>query len=105
MRNKFKKRLAMRADRLLEIMLLLQARGRTTAAILAHELNVSERTIYRDLDALSAAGIPVYTQGGPGGGCGLPDHYRTLLTGVSPADIGAVLMASATGPLADLGLD
>jgi predicted DNA-binding transcriptional regulator YafY len=95
----------MRADRLLEIILLLQARGRTTAGLLARELAVSERTIYRDLEALSAAGIPVYAMGGPGGGCELPEHYRTLLTGVSPADIGAVLMASATGPLADLGLD
>lgn len=95
----------MRADRLLEIILLLQARGRTTAELLARELAVSERTIYRDLEALNLAGIPVYTQGGPGGGCELPKHYRTLLTGVSPADIAAVLMASATGPLADLGMD
>jgi predicted DNA-binding transcriptional regulator YafY len=95
----------MRADRLLEIILLLQARGRITAGALARELGVSERTIYRDLDALSAAGIPVYALGGPGGGCELPEHYRTLLTGVSPSDIAAVLMATASGPLADLGLD
>ena len=95
----------MRADRLLEIILLLQARGRMTAAALAQELEVSERTIYRDLDSLSAAGIPVYAEGGPGGGCSLPDHYRTLLTGVSTADVGAVLMAATPGPLADLGLD
>ena len=95
----------MRADRLIEIILLLQSRGMTTAGELAAGLGVSERTIYRDLDALGQAGIPVYTQGGPGGGCGLPDHYRTLLTGVNPADVGAVLMASASGPLADLGLD
>lgn len=95
----------MRADRLLEIILLLQARGRTTAELLARELAVSERTIYRDLEALNLAGIPVYTQGGPGGGCELPKHYRTLLTGVTPADIEAVLMASATGPLVDLGMD
>ncbi|HEX2913195.1 MAG TPA: YafY family protein [Chloroflexia bacterium] len=95
----------MRADRLIEIILLLQARGKTTAAELATELAVSERTIYRDLDALNQAGIPVYTQGGPGGGISLPDHYRTLLTGVTPADIGAVLIASVSGPLADLGLE
>lgn len=95
----------MRADRLLEIILLLQARGRITAGALARELGVSERTIYRDLEALSIAGIPVYALGGPGGGCELPEHYRTLLTGVSPSDIAAVLMASASGPLADLGLD
>ncbi len=95
----------MRADRLLELILLLQSRGQTTAKILATELGVTERTIYRDPEALSTAGIPVYAQGGPGGGCGLPDQYRTLLTGVSPSDIEAVLMASNTGPLADLGLD
>lgn len=95
----------MRADRLIEIILLLQARGKTTAAELAALLAVSERTIYRDLDALNQAGVPVYTQGGPGGGCGLPDQYRTLLTGVNPADVGAVLSASVSGPLADLGMD
>jgi len=95
----------MRADRLIQIILLLQARGMTTAAELAVALAVSERTIYRDLDALNQAGIPVYTQGGPGGGCALPDQYRTLLTGVNPADVGAVLVSSASGPLADLGLD
>jgi predicted DNA-binding transcriptional regulator YafY len=95
----------MRATRLLELILLLQRRGQTTAKTLAGELGVTERTIYRDLEALSTAGIPVYTQGGPGGGCGLPDQYRTLLTGVSPSDIEVVLKASNSGALADLGLD
>jgi predicted DNA-binding transcriptional regulator YafY len=94
-----------RADRLLEIVLLLQTQGQMTAADLARALAVSERTIYRDLDALGMAGIPVVVRGGVGGGCALPDHYRTSLTGVSPADIGAVLMASTLKPMADLGLE
>jgi predicted DNA-binding transcriptional regulator YafY len=58
----------MRADRLLSILLLLQARGRVTAQALAKRLEVSERTIYRDLEALGSAGIPVYAERGPGGG-------------------------------------
>ncbi len=95
----------MRATRLLEIILLLQSRGQTTAAHLAREVGVSERTIYRDLDALSAVGIPVYTQGGPGGGCGLPDRYRTHLTGVSSSDIEVLLMAITPDLLVALGLD
>lgn len=95
----------MRATRLLEIILHLQSRGQTTAAHLARAVGVSERTIYRDLDALSAVGIPVYTQGEPGGGCGLPDHYRTHLTGVSSSDIKVLLMAITPELLAALGLD
>lgn len=95
----------MRASRLLEIILLLQSHGQTTAAQLAREVGVTERTIYRDLDELSALGIPVYTQGGPGGGCGLSDHYRTHLIGVSSSDIEVLLMAITPDILAALGLD
>jgi predicted DNA-binding transcriptional regulator YafY len=58
----------MRADRLLSIMLLLQTRGKLTTQTLAEELGVSRRTILRDIDALSYAGIPIYADGGHGGG-------------------------------------
>ena len=61
----------MRAERLVSIVLLLQTRGRMTALDLAQRLGVSERTIYRDMSALSLAGIPVFAERGPGGGCGL----------------------------------
>lgn len=94
----------MRADRLLALLLLLQARGRVPAPELAARLEVSERTIYRDLDALSAAGVPVYAERGRGGGCVLDEHYRTSLTGLSADEIQTLLLASSPGPLADLGL-
>lgn len=93
----------MRADRLLSLLLLLQSRGRITAQELAQRLDVSERTIYRDLTALSAAGVPVYAERGPGGGCALMDHYRTNLTGLSPTEVRTLFLAGTSGPLADLG--
>ncbi len=95
----------MRADRLLSIMMLLQARGRMTAQDLAAELEVSVRTIYRDLDALSMAGVPVYAERGPGGGCALLDSYRTTLTGLTQDEIRALFMLSIPAPLAELGVD
>ena len=95
----------MRADRLLSILLLLQERGQLTAGELAAELEVSERTIYRDLDALSAAGVPVYAERGPGGGCALIDSYRTDLTGLTRDEVRALFMLSIPAPLAELGLD
>src|SRR5713226_181059 len=94
----------MRADRLLSILMLLQTKGRMTAHDLAIQLEVSERTIYRDLDALSIAGIPVYTERGPGGGCSLVDGYQTRLTGLTEAEIRALFLFNMAGPLADLGL-
>jgi predicted DNA-binding transcriptional regulator YafY len=94
----------MRADRLLSIMMLLQTRGRQTAQQLAGELEVSERTIYRDMEALSMAGIPVYAERGPGGGCALLDSYRTTLTGLTEAEIRALFMLSIPAPLAALGV-
>ncbi len=94
----------MRADRLLSILMLLQSRGRLTAEQLAQEVEVSVRTIYRDLDALSAAGVPVYAERGPGGGCALLEDYRTTLTGLTPEEVRALFMLSIPAPLADLGL-
>lgn len=94
----------MRADRLLSILMLLQARGRMTAQKLAEELEVSVRTIYRDLDALSAAGVPVYAERGRNGGCALLDSYRTTLTGLTPDEVRALFMLSIPAPLAELGV-
>lgn len=94
----------MRADRLISIMLLLHAKGRMTALDLAEQLEVSERTIYRDLDALSTAGIPVYTQSGPNGGVYLDEHYRISLTDLSRDDVQALFVAADSGPLKDIGL-
>lgn len=76
----------MRADRLLAILLILQRGGRVTAGDLARRLEVSERTIYRDLEALGAAGIPVYAEPGRNGGVRLVGGYRTDLTGLSTAE-------------------
>jgi len=94
----------MRADRLLSILLLLQSRGRMTARELAHELEVSERTIYRDIDALCAAGVPVYGEAGLQGGYALIDSYRTNLTGLTAGEVRALFMLSVPAPLADLGI-
>jgi len=94
----------MRADRLLSILMLLQARSRITAAALARELEVSERTIYRDIDALSAAGVPVFAERGPGGGCALIEGYRTSLTGLKEDEVRALFMLSIPAPLVELGV-
>ena len=94
----------MRADRLVSLLLLLQTRGRMTAHQLASELEVSERTIYRDIDALSVAGIPVYGEPGPDGGYALLDSYRTTLTGLSEGEARALFLLSLPTPLADLGI-
>jgi predicted DNA-binding transcriptional regulator YafY len=75
-----------------------------TAGELAQELEVSERTIYRDLEALNAAGVPVLAERGPGGGCELPENYRTNLTGLSEAEVRGLFLSAVPGPLADLGM-
>jgi predicted DNA-binding transcriptional regulator YafY len=86
------------------MMLLLQERKRMTAKELADELEVCIRTVYRDIDAMSLAGIPVYAVEGPGGGYSLLDSYRTSLNGLSPQEIQAFYMLTIPGPLADLGI-
>ncbi len=94
----------MRADRLLSLMMLLQNRRQMTAEELATELEVSKRTIYRDINALSIAGVPVYANGGPGGGYALLDSYRTTLTGLNENEIQALFMLTIPGPISDLGV-
>lgn len=94
----------MRADRLLAILMILQSRGRMTARQLAEELEVSDRTIYRDVTALSTAGIPLYTEGGPGGGIGLVESYRTDLTGLRPEEAQALSLLNIPEPLVRLGM-
>src|SRR5262245_43566102 len=94
----------MRADRLLSILLMLQTHGRMTARELAGRLEVSERTVYRDMDALSTAGVPVFAERGSGGGWALVDGYETHLTGLSVAEIQAIFATRPEGLLADLGL-
>jgi predicted DNA-binding transcriptional regulator YafY len=84
--------------------MLLQTRGRMTAKALAAELEVTERTIYRDLTALSTAGVPVYAVRGPGGGVGLVEEYRTSLTGLTPDEARALFMMSVPAPLTQLGV-
>lgn len=94
----------MRADRLISILMLLQSRGRMTARELASELEVSERTIYRDVEALCTSGVPLYAEHGPGGGLALLDSYRTNLTGLNEAEQRALfMMLSVPGPLDRLG--
>lgn len=95
----------MRADRLLSLILLLQARGRMPASALAAELEVSVRTVYRDLAALSIAGVPVLAESGPGGGCELLAGYRFPLRGLRPDEAEALLILGVPHALGDIGLD
>jgi predicted DNA-binding transcriptional regulator YafY len=94
----------MRADRLLSLIMLLQSRQKMTARSLARELEVSERTIYRDIQALSAAGMPVYGESGPEGGFSLVESYRTSLTGLTAGEVRALFMLSIPAPLVELGV-
>jgi predicted DNA-binding transcriptional regulator YafY len=94
----------MRADRLLSILLLLQTHDRLTAGTLARRLEVSPRTVLRDMDALSAAGVPVYAQRGGGGGWSLLDAYRTDLTGLTELEAQALFAAAPAAVLHDVGL-
>jgi len=94
-----------RADRLVSLVLLLQARSGATARVLAAELGVSVRTVYRDLAALGAAGVPVVTESGPGGGCRLMDGYRFPLRGLRPEEAEALLILGVPAVLRELGLE
>jgi predicted DNA-binding transcriptional regulator YafY len=94
----------MRASRLVSILLLLQTRGRLTACQLADTLEVSERTIYRDIGSLQAAGVPLYGDAGHGGGYQILGGYRTRLTGLTSGEAETLFLAGLPAAAAELGL-
>jgi predicted DNA-binding transcriptional regulator YafY len=96
--------LFVRASRIVQLLLLLQNRGRLTAAQLAAELEVSVRTVYRDVEALHAAGVPLYGEAGHAGGYQLVEGYRTRLTGLTSNEAESLFLTGLPGPAQDLGL-
>ncbi|WP_029136598.1 helix-turn-helix transcriptional regulator [Nakamurella lactea] len=94
----------MRADRLLHLLMLLQRHRRAKATWLAEQLEVSERTVLRDMDALSAAGVPVFTERGRGGGCVLMDGFTTTASGLTPPEAQALFAWTSREAADQLGL-
>lgn len=94
----------MRGDRLIKMILLLQTQGKLTTQTLANELEVSRRTILRDIDVLSSSGIPIYTDSGHGGGVGLDENYRSRLTGLNEHEAQTLFITDNSRLLSELGL-
>lgn len=94
----------MRASRLLSLQMLLETHGRMSASALARLLEVSVRTLHRDIDELTSSGVPIYAERGRSGGFQLLPGWRTTLTGFTPAEAQAVFLAGLAGPASDLGL-